>query len=434
MMNSPIPLKGKIRMVGWKILEDRYPATTLWWGGLGSPATLWPTWTPAGFQKEMASWLQLAEMTVRHPDVEVQSWGRYARFSVGRISGAHWRRPVAVLRHAKTMLWTAWMLDPAGQTIFSARLFKEALIWLEESKRYVQFNSWERIECQSEIDQLRSWIHSIPRPPDMGRIHWEAWQEKFYGFLDRFRDEVLSARPNSGLQTPWISSVHVNAGGYRRRRKDRENVTGDHAPNMPESEYWSDSFPAGHNGRAPSLVLVPQLRKDSWVRWNLKQKTKTIYYGDMAQEALGLSNLLHWWFNRSQVDGLTWILSTPPQWEARLLLLANATREMEFQWGQERTTILRNFVRRYEVMALIDEWLWLENGDPSQVVEWVSRVSTEAFAYFWVPRIKNNPGRFVMTDILYHDLDKRMREAQTSAWYWDNWQWGPMDQGLTAWD
>jgi hypothetical protein len=178
------------------------------------------------------------------------------------------------------------------------------------------------------------------------------------------------------------------------------------------------------------ILITHPLKNQSFVRWN-DLDSGTIYYGPGAYSALLSSLTINWWHQKTQsVSALTWALAEPTQFESQLLWLYTALANTSLL-GQAVSAFLKWRVAADLALAYADAWLWIEGGDPNEVVAWLKLFLSPASATAWIPVLKANPGRALMVADAYRNVaGDCFPDLKTTNW--TGWQWGPIAPEIVA--
>lgn len=418
------PDKSRIEQAYWLLLRQRYPASALWWGQ--EPGDVWwPEWSEAAFVREIHEWLLLAEAANIVEDPEVISWGRYARFAVGRLRGEVWRRPAAPLSHLRHALSVLTLLGDYSRL---QRALHDMPRWLDAIKDTVGGDYWAKNELSQEVAGVLGLVSRIPAPSGEDHVRWTVSVDQAKASINRYAQRCTADASGTLATIPWIGSAHVDAGGWHRQRQQHQR------PDQP----WCPLNESILTAVAPKLGLLDNdrfvvrefLKNQSFVRWN-ELDSGTIYYGVAAYSALLSGLAINWWHHKAQsVSALTWALAEPSQFESELLWLYAALANNNVL-GPAVTAFLHWRIAAALALAYADAWLWIEGGNPDEVVTWLRRFLSPATATSWIPLLKANPGRALMIADAYRTMANDC-EPNLKTPDWIGWQWGPIAPDIVA--
>ena len=416
--------KSRIEHAYWLLLRQRYPASALWWEQV--PGDFWwPEWSETAFLREIHEWLLLAEAANRIEDPEVISWGRYARFSVGRLRGEVWRRPAAPLSHVRYGLSVLTLL---GDYPRLKRALQEMPRWLDAIKDIGGGDYWAKTELTQEVAGVLGLVSRIPFPSGIDHVRWTVTVDQVKASINRYAQRCAADAPGTLATVPWIGSAHIDAGGWHRQRQQHQGAG---QPLLPLNESNLTVVAHKLGVFAHDQFLVRQsLKNQGFVRWN-DLGSAAIYYGRGAYPALLSSLTINWWHHKAQpVSALTWVLAEPTLFESQLLWLCTSLANTNVL-GHAVTAFLKWRVAANLALAYADAWLWIEGGDPDEVVAWLKLFLSPATAAAWIPVLKANPGRALMVADAYRVMaNDCLPDLKTTNW--TGWQWGPIAPDILA--
>lgn len=411
--------KDVVRAAFVKMLSSRYTAAMAWNGFLPIEQLEWPEWSPQAFQRERQEWLALSEMTVHSGDGEVRHWGRYARLAASRVQQQGWQSPQAPLRHARTQLWAARLLDPDNALGVTARTFAGLPEWIDRLNGQSGADSFVQAQTAGEAEYLAALADRAVKD----HVGGEGFDpQAVRASLTRYQERVRSAEWQGG-DIPWCATAHVDTWKWHQRRKAFGGIEAARrqGPYQP-IEAWVRDVAAALGGSLPGDgILVPQLGSQSWVR--LAPSAPAWYYGPRSHGSVLLSSLLLWWRRQSPTEPLTWMLSAPPAIEGGIQMLGEA-------FGPQAPAPVALWAQRHHelrrLLALGDAWLWLEGAGPEAVLRWLQPFLGPEGARRWVLRLKTDPGRIVAACEL-----QEQQEAQYAGQgiNWPGWSDGPVRWG-----
>lgn len=418
-MSQAVSEKHRLESGFWNLLRQRYPATALWWHQNPSEGW-WPEWSENAFQREMQGWLGLAETAaLTSNDIEVLSWGRFARLAVGRLRGEVWKRPAAPLSHAHYGITVLSILADHPRLWHALSNLPS---WLDAMRETAAGDYWAQIELTEEALGLVSTLTHLPVPAGIDHVRWTVAIDQAKAAIVRYRDRVKQRSDHNLAIIPWVGSAHVDVWEWHNRRMSFE-----FEPHLKEP--MRDTMVLGLADLLGGLThtkktLVPQLHAKSFWRWN-DSGPAVIYYGDHAQSARLGNLVLDWWQQKARLlVSLTWAIAEPVWLEAQMLWVMQVFASSS-PLAPSAKSWVEKCIKMREALALADAWLWLENGEPDVVARWLEGfVSPGANAWAWVPYLKANPGRALTSMQNYYELMSVHEPLLTTPW--SGWQWGPV--------
>lgn len=420
-MSEP-EVKGHVVRALEGLLHARYPLSAWWWLGKGDIAGgCFPEWSSLAFQHEAGQWLALSEDTVNQDDIEMQSWGRYARLTLARIHDGVWRQASGPLTHARQVTTLLPLVDPHGMVTSPTRVLAQLADWLLRTKETSLGDYWGRTMMDLSGAALRDSLKAWTRPTEVERVPWALHMDRAQMALREYERSRLRAVGDDPISTSWMPTAHVSLDEWRQRRQ-QIGVFGERPLTLTENEVLR--FPTEiRDVIHPQWIIVPGLRS-AWYR--PQSERDVFWYGECQTVSLSIAILLSLWFRRAKLSPVSWPLASAPFVLGGLMALVAQVRQADLDWEPSRGGHLTEWHRQQEALAGAEAWLWLEQGPPDQVVEWLSLFIGRPRALAVVPAMKVSPGRYMMA--------LRVRDAYLQAYHGSGlshplWEAGPLALG-----
>lgn len=405
--------KARLARNLWNHLSERYPLTRWWWGDGVAVSHLFPEWSKAAFDREAAEWRRLAKDAVEIEDVEVGHWGQFARTTANRILAGSWAEGSEPLRSANLALVVVGLLDPHGAAVPRRPMLERLVAWLDSVAEVSATGFWSRTRMMAEAARLMQQVGGVPAPEGETPERWATLQEAVRAAVGRYSERAAST-PREGEPIPWAVSAHVSVDDWRQRRQ-RMSLE---SPIMLTKPVPTERLLGLSQPRAAAIqeVVVPGLRQ-WWVKPG--PQGDLLFHGDTYDPSVSLGALLSLWRHTSGVSELTWALSQPPFLEGGLMMVAQLVEKLWPTWPPTRQGFLAQWLQRRRALAGADAWLWLEAGDPVDVLGWLSRFLSREESIAVLPWMKTHPGYYVMSIRVWEVLQR-----ESPARDWTHWVFG----------
>jgi len=378
--------KSRLGRLFDRCLIDRHPVTALWWRGDQKITRLLPEWSADVFSQESARWLHLSQKTGGIEDGEIRHWGRYARWAHQRIQEESWRNAWAVLQHLVTVLTVVELLDPEGARFPREPLLGQMTRWLDRiqgtghhgywGKTYLDY--WQQLALKN-IARLQP-----PSPPR----DWEGLTRGLTQAIHRFVERQTLLTSGSGSDAPWVPPAHVSDREWVARRQ--EFLKTSPLPKPAPLDNWP-LFPVGLSS---DEVVKPTIGT-WWLKPGRHKDTLVHPHQGAWRDAIGA--LWTVWRESAGGHALTWALTPPMFIQGPLWALVSDAAQRWPAWPPASHGYLAWWMQWKQALAVADAWLWLEGGDPDEVLKFLERWVSTGSAQFWVVYLKTHPGEMIMT-------------------------------------
>ncbi|PSR32727.1 MAG: hypothetical protein C7B46_13295 [Sulfobacillus benefaciens] len=401
----------------WDLLARRYPLTRWRWDKETADLSLFPEWTRVAFQKEYAEWRSLIQETERLEDPEAHHWGRFARIATMHIHSESFRHGAKPLRLANLTLTAVALLDPEGHRFPRDQLLSSFNEWLSNTTDVTASSTWRRVQIEAEatnlIGKVEQWSRFDPGATEPGARLREMALTVIGDYLTRVKaaDDGIDA-------VPWLHSAHMSVEEWRERRKHltQESPIPITRPMITAEILDRNQFPS-----VPiQEVVIPG--HHPW--WLQSQATSdTLFHGSRYLPSITFALIFSLWRSRSTLRPLTWALTPPPILEGGLVTASAWLRELNPNWAPARTHYLAQWCQQRRALAIADAWLWGEGGRGSEVLSWLARYVGPMEALRLIPWMKENPGYYVLSLMVYEVMSKA---EQKPNWQHPFWLDGPI--------
>jgi hypothetical protein len=393
-----------------QLLALRHPVAAWWWGETPLTGSLWPEWTQTAFQKEAEQWLALASQTVQAADPEVVQWGRFARDCHRRLQAGSWREGWRPLAHLELVARVLPVVDPEGHRWDRERLLRQIPPWLSRAETGV-FGYWSQALLTLWSDAARAALKAWPKPANSASQRWVVARDLALQAIDRYCQRVQAQTLDAAPVMPWMAPAHVDQTAWRERRL--------RFPASAQSEPTADE---GSGPASPEPAVTEFVECAGAEAWWLKpgRSRDRVFYREQTG-TLALAPIWAIWRRESAAHPMTWALAQVPWIEGALAVVVEAACRRWPTWGPVRNGALDQWLRRRQALALADAWLWLEGGRSDDVLAFLTPWVGKAAALGWIPYLKMNPGRFVLSDRVSSVL--RLQSAHSGVTVW---QQGPL--------
>lgn len=402
-------LKRRLEDSFWSHLAERYPLTRWWWGPeRDASAGLFPDWTRSAFEREAAEWRRLAKETVDQEDAEIRHWGQFARVTANRILAGSWTDAAEPVRQANLALTVVGLLDPAGEQYPRLGVVENLAAWLSQVQGVSAVGFWRRTRLAAESARLLRQLARWTPGGDAGQ--WQRTLDNAAAMVKAYGQRAAAADADQET-IPWAMSANVQVETWRERRE----TLGTQNPVIMSKPVPSERLLGRSQSHAAPLqeVVVPGLSQ-WWVRPG--PEGDILYHGDMYDPSVSLGAMLALWRHESPQGNLTWALSQPPLLEGGLTMMATLLHTLWPDWPPIKNRYLGQWLQRRQAMAVADAWLWLEAGDPREVLAWMGKFLSQDEGVAVIPWMKCHPGYYVMSDRVWEVLDSLPDPRDWSHW------------------